>query len=38
MWISISAYVDAILKALNAEIFRVPRRIERAIKNHKNLT
>ena len=36
MWISISVYVDAILKALNAEIFRLLRRIERGIKNHEN--
>ena len=34
MWISISVYNEAILKALNVEIFRVPRRIKRAIKNH----
>ena len=35
MRISISVYVNAILKALNVEIFRVPRRIKHAIKNHK---
>ena len=35
MWISISVYVEAILKALNVEIFQVPGRIKRAIKNHK---
>ena len=35
MWISISVYVDTILKALNVAIFRVLRRIKRAIKNHK---
>ena len=35
MWISISVYVDALLKALNVEIFRVLRCIERDIKNHK---
>ena len=35
MWISISVYGGEILKALNLEIFRVPRRIKRAIKNHK---
>ena len=35
MWKAISVYVDALLKALNVDIFRVPRRIKRAIKNHK---
>ena len=38
MWISISVYVDAILEALNVEIFRVPHRVKHAIENDKNLT
>ena len=35
MWVSISVYDDAILKALNVEIFRVPGHIEHVMKHHK---